>query len=269
MRRVTVLIPGILRDLALPTIFTVLAAIAFFTLERVRPGRELPNSRGWYGRAVLVNLRADRDHARHQHAVAEAVRRRVGVSPCGAQDAGASKASSAGSSARSSSTGGTACAIMKVFWEIFHQVHHSPARIEAITSFYKHPVEILADSALAAAILYLAARLLARRRAVVQFLRGDRRVLLSRQLQVAALAEVHHPDAGAALGASRARRAPLQLRRPADLGPPVRHLSRRRHVRGAMRLPAPQRAQARAHAGVPERVQRSNSRLTAAAADRR
>ena len=43
-------------SLALPTIFTVLAAIAFFTLERVRPGRELPNSRGWYGRAVLVNL---------------------------------------------------------------------------------------------------------------------------------------------------------------------------------------------------------------------
>ena len=40
----------------LPTIFTVLAAIAFFTLERMRPGRELPNSRGWYGRAVLVNL---------------------------------------------------------------------------------------------------------------------------------------------------------------------------------------------------------------------
>lgn len=42
--------------LALPTIFTVLAAIAFFTLERVRPGRELPNASGWYGRAVLVNL---------------------------------------------------------------------------------------------------------------------------------------------------------------------------------------------------------------------
>ena len=42
-----------------------------------------------------------------------------------------------------------------VFWEIFHQVHHSPARIEAITSFYKHPVESLADIALAAAILYL------------------------------------------------------------------------------------------------------------------
>src|SRR5262245_42001191 len=47
---------GIVMNLALPTIFTVIAAIAFFTLERMRPGRELPNSRGWYGRAVLVNL---------------------------------------------------------------------------------------------------------------------------------------------------------------------------------------------------------------------
>ena len=40
------------------------------------------------------------------------------------------------------------------FWLIFHQVHQSPARIEAITAFYKHPIEILADSALAAVILY-------------------------------------------------------------------------------------------------------------------
>ena len=40
------------------------------------------------------------------------------------------------------------------FWVVFHQVHHSPARIEALTAFYKHPVEILTDSALAAVIMY-------------------------------------------------------------------------------------------------------------------
>jgi sterol desaturase/sphingolipid hydroxylase (fatty acid hydroxylase superfamily) len=40
------------------------------------------------------------------------------------------------------------------FWRIFHQVHHSPARIEILTSFYKHPVEILANAILSAAILY-------------------------------------------------------------------------------------------------------------------
>ena len=31
-------------------------------------------------------------------------------------------------------------------WLAFHQVHHSPARIETITSFYKHPLEILVNS---------------------------------------------------------------------------------------------------------------------------
>lgn len=30
-------------------------------------------------------------------------------------------------------------------WLLCHQVHHSPNRIETITSFYKHPVEILAN----------------------------------------------------------------------------------------------------------------------------
>src|SRR5690349_19000668 len=31
-------------------------------------------------------------------------------------------------------------------WLVFHQFHHSPQRIEAITSFYKHPLEILINS---------------------------------------------------------------------------------------------------------------------------
>jgi sterol desaturase/sphingolipid hydroxylase (fatty acid hydroxylase superfamily) len=40
-------------------------------------------------------------------------------------------------------------------WRWFHQVHHSPQRIEIITSFYKHPFELLANSLLSSAILYL------------------------------------------------------------------------------------------------------------------
>lgn len=39
-------------------------------------------------------------------------------------------------------------------WRWFHQLHHSPSRIEIITSFYKHPFEILANSVLSSAILY-------------------------------------------------------------------------------------------------------------------
>jgi sterol desaturase/sphingolipid hydroxylase (fatty acid hydroxylase superfamily) len=40
-------------------------------------------------------------------------------------------------------------------WRWVHQLHHSPQRIEVITSFYKHPFELLANSLLSAAILYL------------------------------------------------------------------------------------------------------------------
>ena len=40
-------------------------------------------------------------------------------------------------------------------WRWFHQVHHSPQRIEIITSFYKHPVEIVFNGVLSSAICYL------------------------------------------------------------------------------------------------------------------
>jgi sterol desaturase/sphingolipid hydroxylase (fatty acid hydroxylase superfamily) len=40
-------------------------------------------------------------------------------------------------------------------WRYLHQLHHSPQRIEIITAFYKHPVEILINSVLSSAILYL------------------------------------------------------------------------------------------------------------------
>jgi len=40
-------------------------------------------------------------------------------------------------------------------WRWLHQVHHSPQRIEIVTSFYKHPLEIVANSVPSSAILYL------------------------------------------------------------------------------------------------------------------
>jgi sterol desaturase/sphingolipid hydroxylase (fatty acid hydroxylase superfamily) len=39
-------------------------------------------------------------------------------------------------------------------WRWLHQVHHSPQRIEIITSFYKHPLELLANGILSSAIAY-------------------------------------------------------------------------------------------------------------------
>jgi sterol desaturase/sphingolipid hydroxylase (fatty acid hydroxylase superfamily) len=39
-------------------------------------------------------------------------------------------------------------------WRWFHQIHHSPKRLEIITAFYKHPFELCADSILCSLILY-------------------------------------------------------------------------------------------------------------------
>ena len=64
------------------------------------------------------------------------------------------------------------------------------------------------------------------RRLLVQLLRRDRRVLLPRQPPLPALAPPLHPDAGAPLHPSSARRPRLQLQRPPALGPPLRHLPR-------------------------------------------
>ena len=44
---------------------------------------------------------------------------------------------------------------IRLLWRWFHQVHHSPQRIEIITSFYKHPVEIVSNSLLSSVIVYL------------------------------------------------------------------------------------------------------------------
>lgn len=40
-------------------------------------------------------------------------------------------------------------------WRWLHQVHHSPRRIEIITSFYKHPFEILANGMLSSFVLFV------------------------------------------------------------------------------------------------------------------
>jgi sterol desaturase/sphingolipid hydroxylase (fatty acid hydroxylase superfamily) len=41
-----------------------------------------------------------------------------------------------------------------VLWLGFHQIHHSPQRIEVITSFYKHPAEMMVNSILGSLLVY-------------------------------------------------------------------------------------------------------------------
>ncbi|HUE12286.1 MAG TPA: sterol desaturase family protein [Steroidobacteraceae bacterium] len=39
-------------------------------------------------------------------------------------------------------------------WRFFHQIHHSPQRIEVITSFYKHPGEMAVNSVIGSILVY-------------------------------------------------------------------------------------------------------------------
>jgi sterol desaturase/sphingolipid hydroxylase (fatty acid hydroxylase superfamily) len=39
-------------------------------------------------------------------------------------------------------------------WVGFHQIHHSPQRLEVITSFYKHPGEMVVNSILGSVLVY-------------------------------------------------------------------------------------------------------------------
>lgn len=41
---------------------------------------------------------------------------------------------------------------VQFLWLTMHQVHHSPQRIETITSFYKHPLEIICNSIIIGAV---------------------------------------------------------------------------------------------------------------------
>jgi sterol desaturase/sphingolipid hydroxylase (fatty acid hydroxylase superfamily) len=40
------------------------------------------------------------------------------------------------------------------FWRVCHQLHHSPRRLEVVTSFYKHPFEIFLNSLISATLVY-------------------------------------------------------------------------------------------------------------------
>ncbi|MEL6181489.1 MAG: sterol desaturase family protein [Myxococcota bacterium] len=127
---------------------------AFIALERLRPGWELPSVPGWARRAVLLNG--------CQLAM---------VFVAGwTWDRWLTSASLLGLDGQLPNwLGGLLGYLVSTFvyywwhrarhrsdwlWRIFHQVHHSPSRIEVVTAFYKHPMEILANGLLTSLIVY-------------------------------------------------------------------------------------------------------------------
>jgi sterol desaturase/sphingolipid hydroxylase (fatty acid hydroxylase superfamily) len=138
--------------MTLPSILVVLVTFVFLILERIFPGRELPKVRDWYWRALLVNF------AQLGITLATA---RLWIQIFGTSVFNLSAWSMPLAEGLFGWFIGTfffywwhVLRHKKGFWLVFHQIHHSPSRIEIVTSFYKHPIEILIDAILSAIVLY-------------------------------------------------------------------------------------------------------------------
>jgi len=129
-------------------------ALGFFILERIWPASELPTVRGWWTRVALVNLT------------------QIGVVILAGLTWDQWLNSFSLFPLRDHFSSWTSALIAyfistfiyywwhrfrhesQFFWRLCHQLHHSPRRIELLTSFYKHPVEITLNSILSSAIVY-------------------------------------------------------------------------------------------------------------------
>ena len=136
-----------------PLFLITLSALFFIILERMRPGRKLPMVPGWYGRAILSNLcqlgiveiAGLRWNQWFQH---QSIFTLPAAAPPVLQ--------------------GLFIWLVGTFifywwhrlrhrngfWQVFHQVHHSPSRIETLTSFYKHPFEMMVNSLIISLLIY-------------------------------------------------------------------------------------------------------------------
>jgi sterol desaturase/sphingolipid hydroxylase (fatty acid hydroxylase superfamily) len=129
-------------------------ALLMIGVERARPGRAFPRVAGWLPRAVLFNgVQVGVVYA--AGALWEPLLR--SHRPWSADGLGL--------------VGGSVVGYLAItfvyywwhrwrhevpfLWRWVHQLHHSPQRIEILTSFYKHPIELVANSLLSGAILYL------------------------------------------------------------------------------------------------------------------
>ncbi len=136
-------------------IWTLIIIAAFMiAIERLWPGQELPSSRLWWLRIIMVN----------------AVQLGIVILAGFTWDLWLSSASlfHLGDSMHPWLAAFVAYFLStfiyyfwhrirhesSFFWRLCHQLHHSPQRIELLTSFYKHPVEISINSILSALIVY-------------------------------------------------------------------------------------------------------------------
>jgi sterol desaturase/sphingolipid hydroxylase (fatty acid hydroxylase superfamily) len=135
-------------------LIAVAAATLMMLVERARPGRSFPDVSGWWLRALAFN------------ALQLAI-----VFAAGELWDDWLRAHRPWSAERLGVAGGALVGYFAItfvyywwhrarhaipfLWRWVHQLHHSPQRIEIVTSFYKHPIELVLNGFLSSAILYL------------------------------------------------------------------------------------------------------------------
>lgn len=133
------------------------AALVMMLVERLRPGRPLPKVRGWWTRALLLNG-FQAGSVWIAGALWDRWLLRASPWPAGTMD-------------RLGPVLGALVGYLVLtfvyyfwhrarhevpfLWRWLHQVHHSVSRIEIFASFYKHPLEVLLNSVISSAVLYL------------------------------------------------------------------------------------------------------------------
>lgn len=130
-------------------------AVLLFLTERMHPGRELPNSPGWYLRALFLNFCqlgivilagvTWNDWLRGPSLLNISTAMPLAVQGLLAWFLG-TFVFYWWHRARHSSN---------LLWRVLHQIHHSASRIEILTAFYKHPLEIAANSIIISVVLFV------------------------------------------------------------------------------------------------------------------
>jgi sterol desaturase/sphingolipid hydroxylase (fatty acid hydroxylase superfamily) len=139
--------------MTIPTILIIITTGIFLIWERVFPGRQLPNSKGWYARSISINL------------IQLGITLVTGKLWLSVLSGGSIiNLASIGSPILQGFIGwfiGTFVFYWwhrlrhsNGFWITFHQIHHSASRIEMLTSFYKHPLEIFMNTFITSLILF-------------------------------------------------------------------------------------------------------------------
>lgn len=139
--------------MSVPALLIIISTALFLLWERIFPGRDLQHSAGWYGRALLINF--------VQLSITLATGQiwlELFAGPSLLHLAGLDNPALEGFIGWFIGTfvfyWWHRLRHRNGFWLVFHQIHHSASRIEVLTSFYKHPIEILTNSFLTAIILF-------------------------------------------------------------------------------------------------------------------